>query len=55
MKQFAATLLAGFFACIGVSAQQKTVTVATVNNPDMITLKRLSSKFEAANPDIKLQ
>lgn len=35
-------------------AAQKTVTIATVNNPSMIELKRLSSKFEAANPDIKL-
>lgn len=35
-------------------AQQKTVTIATVNNPDMIELKKLSPKFESANPDIKL-
>ena len=33
---------------------QKTVNIVTVNNPDMITLKKLASKFEAANPDIKL-
>ena len=31
-----------------------TLTIATVNNPDMIVMQRLSSKFEAANPDIKL-
>jgi len=30
------------------------VTIATVNNPDMIELKKLSSKFEEKNPDIKL-
>ncbi len=35
-------------------AQQKEVTIATVNNPDMIELKRLSSKFTEKNPDIKL-
>jgi sorbitol/mannitol transport system substrate-binding protein len=35
-------------------AQQKTVTIATVNNPAMIELKKLSPKFEAENPDIKL-
>ena len=35
-------------------AQQKTVTIATVNNPSMIELKKLSTKFESANPDIKL-
>ena len=30
-------------------AQQKTVNIVTVNNPDMITLKKLASKFEAAS------
>ena len=30
------------------------MNIVTVNNPDMITLKKLSTKFEAANPDIKL-
>ena len=35
-------------------AQQKTVTIATVNNPDMVELKKLSPKFEEKNPDIKL-
>src|SRR5258705_6032153 len=38
----------------GAMAQQKTVNIVTVNNPDMIALKKLASKFEAANPDIKL-
>ena len=32
----------------------KTVTIATVNNPAMIELKKLASKFEAANPEVKL-
>ncbi len=36
------------------SAQQKEVTIATVNNPDMIELKKLSSKFTEKNPDIRL-
>ena len=30
------------------------MTIATVNNPDMIELKKLSAKFEEKNPDIKL-
>ena len=30
------------------------MTIATVNNPDMIELKKLSPAFEKANPDIKL-
>ncbi len=52
-------LLAGFLAaCLAAApqawAQQKTVTIAAVNNPQMIELKKLSSKFETENPDIKL-
>lgn len=41
-------------SAITALAQQKTVTIATVNNPDMIELKKLSPKFEEKNPDIKL-
>jgi polyol transport system substrate-binding protein len=54
MKRLAFPLLAVLFTCVGVLAQQKTVTIATVNNPDMIELKKLSPKFEEKNPDIKL-
>uniref|UniRef100_UPI000592A92B ABC transporter substrate-binding protein n=2 Tax=Chromobacterium TaxID=535 RepID=UPI000592A92B len=43
----AALLLAG-------SAHAATLTIATLNNPDMITLKKLSPAFEAQNPGIKL-
>ena len=35
-------------------AQQQRVTIGLVNNPDMIELKKLSAKFEAKNPEIKL-
>ena len=42
-----------FALCANVSAQQ-TVTVAAVNNPAMIELQKLSPKFEAAHPGIKL-
>jgi sorbitol/mannitol transport system substrate-binding protein len=31
-----------------------TLTIATVNNPDMVTMQKLSSEFEKQNPDIKL-
>ena len=41
-------------SAIAALAQQKTVTIATVNNPDMVELKKLSPKFEEKNPDIKL-
>ncbi len=54
MKRHFAFLLAILFTCLSALAEQKTVNIVTVNNPDMITLKKLSTKFEAANPDIKL-
>ena len=34
---------------------QTTVTIATVNNPDMQVMQELSSTFEAQNPDIELE
>lgn len=42
---------------IGMSATvaAETITIATVNNGDMITMKELSSEFEKNNPDINLQ
>jgi sorbitol/mannitol transport system substrate-binding protein len=54
IQRFAPALLAVLFTVASTLAQQKTVTIATVNNPAMIELKKLSPKFEAANPDIKL-
>src|SRR5262252_3319845 len=51
---FLLSAVAALFLGVTASAQQKTVTVAVVNNPDMIELKKLSSKFEEKNPDIKL-
>jgi sorbitol/mannitol transport system substrate-binding protein len=47
-------LVAILLSAITALAQQKTVTIATVNNPAMIELKKLSTKFETENPDIKL-
>ncbi|WP_322105948.1 sugar ABC transporter substrate-binding protein [Paraburkholderia sp. J41] len=40
-------------AAAGV-AHAQTVTIAMLNNPDMIELKKLSPAFEKANPGIKL-
>jgi sorbitol/mannitol transport system substrate-binding protein len=54
MKRFASPLFAVLITGVSVLAQQKTVTIATVNNPPMIELKKLSTKFEEKNPDIKL-
>jgi sorbitol/mannitol transport system substrate-binding protein len=41
-------------SAISAYAQQKTVTICAVNNAPMVELKKLSSKFEQKNPDIKL-
>jgi sorbitol/mannitol transport system substrate-binding protein len=55
MNRSAPTLLVAILlSAITALAQQKSVTIAVVNNPDMIELKKLSTKFEEKNPDIKL-
>src|SRR5215831_9164171 len=54
MHRFIPGLLAMLFTVASTLAQQKTVTIAVVNNPDMIRLKKLANKFEEKNPDIKL-
>jgi sorbitol/mannitol transport system substrate-binding protein len=41
-------------ACLG-TAHATTLTIATVNNSNMIVMEKLSSYFEAANPTIKLK
>ncbi|MDR5812535.1 MULTISPECIES: sugar ABC transporter substrate-binding protein [unclassified Caballeronia] len=41
-------------ALVPLSAHAATITIATLNNPDIIELKKLSPAFEKANPDIKL-
>ena len=38
----------------GVSLAAQTLTIATVNNSDMIRMQKLSKTFEAEHPDIKL-
>jgi sorbitol/mannitol transport system substrate-binding protein len=42
-------------AIVPIAAKATTVTIATLNNPDMIELKKLSPAFEKANPDIQLK
>jgi sorbitol/mannitol transport system substrate-binding protein len=54
MKRNLAILVTVLFTGASAIAQQKTVTIAIVNNPAMIELKKLSPKFEAANQNIKL-
>lgn len=54
MKTLAALLL-GATALVGTHAlAETTLTIATVNNNDMVVMQKLSKDFEAKNPDIKL-
>jgi sorbitol/mannitol transport system substrate-binding protein len=48
---------AGVLLLLGAGAAhaQSTVTIATVNNGDMVVMQRLSSVFEQAHPDIRLR
>ncbi len=53
MASVAATALLGLGS---LAAQaQSTITIATVNNGDMVVMQKLSSKFEEQHPDIKLR
>src|SRR3984893_15712432 len=54
MKRYIEILITTLFTGGCAIAEQKTVTICTVNNPDMIELKKLSPKCEEKNPDIKL-
>jgi sorbitol/mannitol transport system substrate-binding protein len=51
LSVFAAALLGG----TALAQAQTTVTIATVNNADMIIMQRLSDRFEEAHPDIDLE
>ncbi len=55
--QRVARVLALFLASAAatVQAQEIRLTIATVNNPDMIVMQRLSRHFEARNPHIRLE
>ena len=50
-------LFISLFAFVVASAvwAQTTVTIASVNNPDMVTMRELSTAFEEQNPDINLE
>ena len=54
LSVLAAGLLASVTITVGAARAETTLTIATVNNDDMIVMQRLSSEFEAAHPDIKL-
>ncbi|MCK2184487.1 ABC transporter substrate-binding protein [Halomonas getboli] len=46
--------LAGVAALAATAAQAETITVATVNNNDMVIMQSLSDAFEQSHPDITL-
>jgi sorbitol/mannitol transport system substrate-binding protein len=48
---FAGALL----AALATSASAETITIATVNNGDMIRMQKLTDDFTAKNPDIQLE
>ena len=49
-------LLAGAtFVALAGSASAETITIATVNNGDMIRMQKLAGDFTARNPDIQLE
>lgn len=56
IKCLAAGLLlgAGTITAMGVAQAATQITIATVNNPDMVTMQKLSPAFEKSHPDIKL-
>ena len=49
------TMLACAAMTLSASVTAETITIATVNNGDMITMKELSSDFESKNPGIDLK
>ena len=55
MKLSGWLLGAASLMAMGVAAQAETVTIATVNNGDMIRMQKLASHFTDANPGIDLE
>jgi sorbitol/mannitol transport system substrate-binding protein len=54
MKRFAVLTAALAVAQLSV-AQAATITIATVNNPDMVTMQKLTPEFNKKYPDITLK
>jgi sorbitol/mannitol transport system substrate-binding protein len=56
MKNFARALLGATVLCMPISAAlaETTLTIATVNNGDMIRMQGYTDDFTSKNPDIKL-
>ncbi len=54
LKTVLRAMSAGAMIAAAGAAHAQTVTIAMLNNPDMLELKKLSPAFEKANPGIKL-
>ncbi len=52
MRHYALLLGAASTLAMAVAAQAQEITIATVNNGDMIRMQALTSEFNAAHPDI---
>jgi sorbitol/mannitol transport system substrate-binding protein len=48
-------ILVGLVLLLAFTQAQTTVTIASVNNPDMVTMQELSTAFTEENPDITLE
>jgi len=44
----------GLLSLAGAALAATTITIATVNNPDMVVMQKLTPQFEESHPDIKL-
>jgi hypothetical protein len=55
MKRYIETLITILFTGVCAIAEQKTVTICTVNNPDMIELKKAFSEVRGEEPGYKTQ
>ncbi|GAA4009921.1 sugar ABC transporter substrate-binding protein [Deinococcus rubellus] len=53
MKSFAALLTTAL--ALGTAQAASTITIATVNNPDMVTMQKLTPEFNKLYPDINVK
>lgn len=54
-KSIKAALTATALVATAGASAQTVLTIASVNNPDMVTMQELSTQFEEQNPDIALE
>jgi sorbitol/mannitol transport system substrate-binding protein len=53
--KFVPVLAGALLVALASSASAETLTIATVNNGDMVRMQKLTDDFTASNPDIQLQ